>query len=193
MQSANSRLEVSSTAEVAHMPVARWVSGATLVFLTAATLFVGGFASDLTLVQPVLCIQQEASADPLVYGASAMILAVVFWVASRSIPGHTWRRSLAKWLIAVSSAGAVIFVLVALLSLGFASSSRGQEGPDAVGLGVLVVLAFAGQSIAALGASILVFISGRRAMSPVLPASVFLIMTAVSAIVPLVASAVACS
>jgi len=193
MQSHNSSREAQSNTRITQAPVIRWASGSAIVILTAAGLFAGGFASDLALAQRGMCIHQEDSADPFIYAGSAVVLAIVFWIASRLVPGHTWRRVVAKWLIAISSAGIVAFVLVALLSLGFATSARDQGSVEIAGLGILLVLTFAGQSIAALSASILVLVSGTRAMSTVVPASVFLIVTAISAAVPLIVSAVSCS
>lgn len=174
------------------MTIGRSAIATGVVLATGLALFFMSFASDQTLAQPTLCQAQYGPTDPLVYVGGTVVLAFLFWTAARLVPGHTQRRGVAVWLMSAASAGLVVFAGVALLSLGFWTSARDAAGSDAAMAGVVFIVAFTTPSIAALIASILVFRSGRHAMSPLLPPAVFVAVVAISAGILALVSAVSC-
>ena len=149
----------------------RILLSAGLVIATLAAITLSSFAADQALVVHLALDRpsRELSLDPYGYLLGILTLALLSWAAASLVGRHRNRRALAGWLIGVSSASALSFAGVALLSAGFFTGARGMESDEAVATTVLFVIADISPSIASLGASILVFVAGTRPVPRFVP------------------------
>ena len=167
-----------------------WLVGVGALIGIVLVVPVVSFAGGQALGQSALSATVPAIPDLLIFVSGTVLLALLFWVAVDVLPGHTRRRLLAVWLMVVAGASTAFFVWVALLDLSFTAIALGLSAPDTARSAPAAVASYVAPSLSALVAGVLVFRSGRSAMSPLVPPLAFIAVTAATATVALIAGTI---